>query len=167
MAIVFGTASRSAEVSRAVKSGRMRKIAAMLYTDDLTSPSEEIVRRHRLEIAAHFYPGALISHRSALEADISPGGKLHLTLPRAVAPVRKLPGLEIRIWRGPEPQAEDIRIPLGNGSGNDFRFWMHQFYLPRTRSRAPYHVCSAPIPSCASRARRWVMATASIWSFIS
>ncbi len=116
MAIVFGIASRSAEVSRAVKSGRMRKIAAMLYTDDLTSPSEEIVRRHRLEIAAHFYPGALISHRSALEADISPGGKLHLTLPRAVAPVRKLPGLEIRIWRGPEPQAEDTRIPLADGN---------------------------------------------------
>ena len=90
--------------------------ASKIYTDDLTSPPEEIVRRHRLEIAAHFYPGALISHRTALEgSNISPGGKFHLTVSRAVATVRKLPGLEIRIWRGPAPQADDTRTPLGDG----------------------------------------------------
>ena len=65
------------------------------------------------------------------------------------------------------PREKNLETGLGNGSGNDFRFWKHQFPLLRTRSRAPYHVGSAPIPSCASRARRWVMATASIWSFIS
>ncbi len=82
MAILFGSsdAARSGEISRAVKAGSMRKLASKLYSDDLTSPPEEIVRRYRLEIVAHFYPKALISHRSALEADISPGGKLHLTL---------------------------------------------------------------------------------------
>jgi len=59
----------------------MRKLASKTYTDNLTSPPEEVVRRHRLEIAAHFYPGALISHRSALEGgNISPGGKFHLTV---------------------------------------------------------------------------------------
>ena len=116
MAILFAIASRSAEIARAVKAGKLRKIAPKLYTDDLTSAPEEIVRRHRLEIAAHYYPSALISHRSALEGNVSPGGKLHLTLPGAVAPVRKLPGLEIRIWRGPAPQAEDARTPLGDGN---------------------------------------------------
>ncbi len=115
MAIIFASIARNPEVFRAVKAGRMRKLASKLYTDDLTSPADEIVRRHRLEIAAHFYPGALISHRSALEGNISPGGKLHLTLPNAVAPVRKLPGLEIRIWRGPAPQVGDARTPLVDG----------------------------------------------------
>ena len=115
MAIIFANASKSLEISRAVKAGRMRKLAPKLYTDDLTSPPEDIVRRHRLEIAAHFYPGALISHRSALEGNVSPGGKFHLTLPGAVAPVRRLPGLEIRIWRGPAPH-EDARTPLGDGN---------------------------------------------------
>ena len=95
----------------------MRKLASKIYTDDLTSPPEEVVRRHRLEIAAHFYPGAVISHRSALEGNnVSPAGKFHLTVPRAIAPVRKLPGLEIRIWRGPAPQANDARTPLGEGN---------------------------------------------------
>ena len=115
MAIIFAKASKALEVSRSVKAGKLRKLASKLYTDDLTSPAEEIVRRHRLEIAAHFYPGALISHRSALEGNVSPGGKLHLTLPNAVAPVRQLPGLEIRIWRGPLPQPDDARTPVGEG----------------------------------------------------
>jgi len=75
MAVIFANVSRALEVSRAVKAGRMRKLASKIYTDDLTSPPEEVVRRHRLEIAAHFYPGALISHRTALEgSNISPGG---------------------------------------------------------------------------------------------
>ena len=115
MAIIFTSTARNPEILRAVKAGKLRKLASKLYTDDLTSSAEEIVRRHRLEIAAHFYPGALISHRSALEGNVSPGGKLHLTLPNAVAPVRKLPGLEIRIWRGPAPQADDARTPVGEG----------------------------------------------------
>ncbi len=112
MALLFGTAERSAEISRAVKSGALRKLASKIYTDDLRSPPSEVMRRHRLEIIAHFYPDAVISHRSALEGNVSPAGKLHLTLPAAVAPVRELPGLEIRLWRGPAPQADDIRTPV-------------------------------------------------------
>jgi len=115
MAIIFASAARTLEISRAVKAGRMRKLASKLYADDITSAPEEIIRRHRHEIVAHFYPGALISHRSALEGNVSPGGKLHLTLPNAVAPVRELPGLEIRVWRGPAPQPDDARTPLGDG----------------------------------------------------
>jgi len=112
MALLFGTSERSAEISRAVKAGTLRKLASKLYTDDLRSPPSDVLRRHRLEIVAHFYPNAVISHRSALEGNISPAGKLHLTLPQAVAPVRELPGLEIRLWRGPAPQPDDIRTPV-------------------------------------------------------
>ena len=115
MAIIFAKASKALEISRSVKAGKLRKLASKLYTDDLISSPEDIVRRYRLEIAAHFYPGALISHRSALEGNVSPGGKLHLTMPKAVAPVRNLPGLEIRIWRGPAPQADDARTPVSDG----------------------------------------------------
>jgi len=112
MALLFGTSERSGEISRAVKAGTLRKLASKIYTDDLRSPPTDVMRRHRLEIAAHFYPGAVISHRSALEGNVSPAGKLHLTLPHAVAPVRELPGLEIRLWRGPAPQPDDIRTPV-------------------------------------------------------
>jgi len=115
MALFFGSADpvRSSEIARAVRAGKARKIATKIYTDDLKSPMEDIVRRHRLEIAAHFYPGAVISHRSAIEGNVSPGGKLHLTLPGAASPSRELPGLEIRIWRGPTAQPDDIRTTFG------------------------------------------------------
>lgn len=112
MALLFSTAARSGEITRAVKTGTLRKLATKIYTDDLRSPPEDILRRHRLEIVAHFYPGSIISHRSALEGNVSPAGKLHLTLPNAVAPVRELPGLELRLWRGPAAQPDDIRTPV-------------------------------------------------------
>jgi hypothetical protein len=112
MALVFGSASseRSRAISLDVKAGRLRKLAAKIYTDDLKTPPETIILRHRLEIAAHFYPGAVISHRSVLEAG-QPGasGRLHLTVAQAGGPVRSLPGLQIRLWQGPDPQPEDTR----------------------------------------------------------
>ena len=115
MAIIFASTARNPEILRAVKAGKLRKIASKIYTDELNLPPEELIRRHRHEIVAHFYPRAVISHRSALEGNVSPAGKIHLTLPRAVAPVRELPGLEIRVWRGPASQPGDARTPLGDG----------------------------------------------------
>ncbi|MDD2764923.1 MAG: Fic family protein [Opitutaceae bacterium] len=119
MAVFFGTSDpkQSNKISRAVTANKARKIAPKVYTDDLTTPIEDIVRRHRLEIVAHFYPGAVISHRSAIETNVSPRGKLHLTLPGAAQPKRILPGLEIRIWNGPAAQPDDIQTSFGTGMG--------------------------------------------------
>ncbi|MDF9827928.1 hypothetical protein M2447_002033 [Ereboglobus sp. PH5-10] len=116
MSLIFGSSDpiRSSKVARAVASGKLRKIATKIYTDDMTSPVETIVQRHRLEIIAHFYPGAVISHRSAIDNKPSPAGKLHVSVPDAVAPVRKLPGLEIRLWRGPAAQPDDIPVTFGD-----------------------------------------------------
>lgn len=51
----------------------------------------------------------MISHRSALEGSLSPAGKFHISLEQKVAPVRQVPGLEIRIWQGPQAQTDDVR----------------------------------------------------------
>lgn len=140
MALLFGTSNRqrSAEISRAVKAGKLRKLASKLYTDDLKSAAETIVQRNRLQIAAHFYPGAVISHRSALEGRVSPAGKLHLSIPRKGVPPRPLPGLEIRVWQGPEPLAGDIRTPLGDGlelfTASQARAVLENFQIARARA---------------------------------
>ena len=102
MAILFSTSERRSEIARAHKAKRIRKLASKVYTDDLRSPPEEIIRRHRFEIISRFYPGAVISHRSALEGQVSPTGRMHITVTHATTPVRVLPGLEIRIWQGVE-----------------------------------------------------------------
>lgn len=140
MAIIFGTSNRqrSAEISRAVKAGKLRKLASKLYTDDLKSPAETIVQRNRLQIVAHFYPGATISHRSALEGSVSPAGKLHVSLPKKGVPPRLLPGLEIRVWEGPPPLPSDIRTPLGDGlelfTASQQRAVLENFQIARART---------------------------------
>lgn len=149
MSIIFGSSSQAAKNFHGVKAGKLRKLASKIYTDDLRSPPEEIIRRHRLEIAAHFYPGAVISHRSALEGGrVSPAGKFHLTLPGAVAPIRKLPGLEIRLWRGPASQPEDTRIPFDQigevFSGSQERALLENLQIARAREGDEPKIFSAP-----------------------
>lgn len=142
MALIYGSGDpqRSGEISRKVKAGKLRKLATKLYTDDLRTDPAEIIRRHRLEIAAHFYPDAVISHRSALErSTLSPGGKLHISLPQKVAPVRKLPGLEIRIWEGPAAQPSDSRTTVkDDGRGlymaSQARALLENFQIARARA---------------------------------
>jgi len=60
MAIYFGSTDSkiSGALGRAVKAGKMRRIASRIYTDDLKVAVEDLVRRHRWEILAHFYPGS-------------------------------------------------------------------------------------------------------------
>jgi len=140
MTLIYGSSDsvRSSEISRAVKAGKLRKLASKLYTDDLRTEAEEIIRRNRLEIAAHFYPDAVMSHRTALEGGrVSPAGKLHLTVPRNAAASRKLPGLEIRVWKGPGRQSEDIRNTVGEGLeiyiASQARAVLENFQIARAR----------------------------------
>ena len=57
----------SAEVSRRVAQGRLRKLASRLYTRDLHTESEALVRRNLWDVVAGYFPGALVADRTALE----------------------------------------------------------------------------------------------------
>jgi hypothetical protein len=150
MALIFGTSDRqrSAEISRAVKAGKLRKLASKLYTDDLKTAPATIIQRNRLLIAAYFYPGAVLSHRSALEGGgVSPAGKLHLSVARKGVPPRKLPGLEIRAWQGPRAQGTDIRTPLDDGleifTASQQRAVLENFQIARARANDEAKTLSA------------------------
>ncbi len=79
--IVFGSAStrESTAISRDVRAGRLRRIAPKLYTTNLIDPPESIIRRHLYRILSHYYPKAVVSHRSALEGGVSRDDTLFLT----------------------------------------------------------------------------------------
>ena len=62
-----------------------------------------------LSIAAALVPNGVISHRSALDGGSVPGGMLHMTGTRRQE--FELPGLTIRVRRGPGPLPDDARIP--------------------------------------------------------
>jgi len=95
----------SREVSRAVKAGRLRKLASRLYTRNLTDTPETIVRRNLWNIVAGYFPGALIADRTALENVPADDGSICLITEHGNDV--KLPGLVLRTRRGAGPLPSD------------------------------------------------------------
>lgn len=95
------------QLRRLAHAGKLRKIYTGLYTDDLKAPLARITQREAFAIAAILAPGAVISHRSALNS--APSTVLHLT-----GPVRRdveVEGLSLLVHQGRGPLATDISIP--------------------------------------------------------
>lgn len=100
--IIFGSSDTriSEAISRRVRSGELRKLAGRIYTPNLADDPEAIIRRNLYVILGQLYPGAVISHRSALEGGLTDNNTLFLTYKytRKVS----LPGVTLRFLEGPE-----------------------------------------------------------------
>jgi hypothetical protein len=101
--------AKRAQLSRQAQAGRLRRLHEGIYTDDLASPPEAIMRREHLALAALLVPEGLVSHRSALEPGLTAKGELFMTGPyrRRLA----LPGATFNIQKGTGRQIDDIRVP--------------------------------------------------------
>ena len=101
-------------LQRLAKHGQLRRIHAGIYTNDMVQPLEAIVRRELYTLCSQVAPGSIISHRSALESRRpTAAGNLFLT-----GPYRRdfdLPGMKLRIAKGPGPLDSDIKIPTFGG----------------------------------------------------
>lgn len=95
-------------VSRAVKRQELRKLGPRLYTNNLTDPLEEVVRRNLWPLVGLLFPDTVVSYRTALEAKPTAAGTVFLTgsYERTVV----LPGLRIRQLKGPGPLEGDTRF---------------------------------------------------------
>jgi len=98
--IVFGSSDSrvSQSIRRAVLNGELRKLAPRLYTSNLKDTPERIIKHHLYHILGEFYPGAVLSHCTALDGGPSPEGTIILTYKytKRIA----LPGLKIRLIKG-------------------------------------------------------------------
>jgi hypothetical protein len=103
-AFVSDTATSRA-VSRAVKAGKLRKLASRLYSRNFTDAPEVIVRRNLWQIVSGYFPGGLIADRTALENAPADDGSVCLVAERHgdVA----LPGLVLRSRKGIPPLDSD------------------------------------------------------------
>ena len=81
-------------VHRAVKSGKLRKLASRLYTWNFDDPPEDLVRRHIWDIVAGLFPDALVADRTALEN--APAGDGSVCLISKSTRNIKLPGHVLR-----------------------------------------------------------------------
>lgn len=129
-AFVSGTAI-SREVSRAVKAGRLRKLASRLYTRNLTDTPEAVVRRNLWNIVAGYFPGALIADRTALENAPAEDGSVCLVAERGNDV--KLPGLVLRPRRGIGPLPTDRPFIAGLVLSSTARAYLDNMRASRAR----------------------------------
>ena len=121
----------SRAVSRAVKAGKLRKLASRLYTRNLDDAPEAVVRRNLWGIVAGYFPGALIADRTAFEAAPASDGSLCLVSERGRTV--ELPGVVLRPRRGPERVASDMPFVEGLYLSSRTRAYLENMRPSRAR----------------------------------
>lgn len=109
--VFLSDAKISAQVSGAAKRGKVAKIGPRLYTTRVSDPPAVVVRAHLWDIVQLLFPGLVVGYRTALHTKPTTEGKIFLVGP--YARTVKLPGLSIRVLRGPGILSGDI--PYGGG----------------------------------------------------
>ena len=89
------------QISKLEKAGKLKKIAARIYSPNFTDSPETIVRRNLFTILGKLYPGSLLSHRSALE--FKPTSADHIFITFTYTKKISLPGISLRIMEGHGP----------------------------------------------------------------
>jgi fido (protein-threonine AMPylation protein) len=89
----------SKQISRLEKAGKLRKISSRVYTPNFSESIETIIRRNLYSIMGKLYPGAILSHRSALEFQPTSSGHIFLTY--TYTKKINLPGITLRFMEGP------------------------------------------------------------------
>lgn len=105
--IIFGTSENKASkrLRRLLRAGKVRKIAPRLYTTNLADTPAKVVRDNLYEILGGLFPNAVLSHRTALEG--KPTAKWEVFLTGAYSRTVVLPGLTVRLLKGPRAGAAD------------------------------------------------------------
>ncbi len=103
--LVFSDRRASASISRLVKKGKLKKLLPRVYTSNFVDPPEQVVKRHIFAILGRMYPGAVVSHRTALEGAPAPDGTIVLSYKYTKKVT--LPGFIVRLIKGPGPTERD------------------------------------------------------------
>lgn len=107
MAEVFvSTSAMTKAVGRAVRAGKARKIGPRLYTTSVSSPPDEVIRRNLWRVVDLMAPQTVIGFRTAIEMVPSRDNTLFLT--GSGRHRIDLPGLRLRIAKGPGPLPGDM-----------------------------------------------------------
>jgi hypothetical protein len=106
--VFASNAALSTRVTRTARRGELRRIHGRIYTANLTDPLEEVVQRNRWQVVDLLFPGAVVSHRSALApAPHEVGAESTLFLSGGYDRIIRLPGLRVRQMAAPGPLPGD------------------------------------------------------------
>jgi hypothetical protein len=95
-------------VQRRLAAGQLKQVAKGFASSLPKEDWPALVARHRPRVLAAFFPGTVVSFRSAFDGGAPSQGKVFLvgTYRRNV----ELPGLTVEVWKGPPPQAGDSQM---------------------------------------------------------
>jgi Fic family protein len=129
--IIFGSSDStiSKRISQLEKEGKIRKLTSKVYTGNLEDEPEKIIRRNLFSILGHLYPGAVLSHRSAIE--FKPTSSGHLFLTYKYTKKSKLLGITIRFLEGNGAIEGDNEIANGLYAAQKERAFLENFQLSR------------------------------------
>ncbi|MFC1498488.1 Fic family protein [Verrucomicrobiota bacterium] len=135
--IVFGSSNKaeSQRISRGIRAGDLRKLIPRIYTSNLVDSNETIVKRNLYPILGKLFPGALLSHRSALEGGPTETGHIFLTYKYSKRVC--LPGFTIHLLKGVAPLEDDMPFVEGMFLSSPHRAFMENLQISRSRSSAP------------------------------
>jgi hypothetical protein len=105
--VFFSSTATSRAVRALLREGRIRQISGRLYTKNLDDPLEDITRRRVWDIAAGFFPGAVIVDRTAFEPRPA-GQEGSIFLCSETRRITRLPGLVLNCRSGPGPAPGDL-----------------------------------------------------------
>lgn len=110
MALFFGggSAAERQAISRGVKTRKLAKLFAGIYTDERDRDPAPIIRENIWEIAAHLFPGGVISHRTALDPRPTPEGFFYVTHNRTQK--FEIHGITMVEMKGPGPIEGDKKM---------------------------------------------------------
>ena len=95
----------SQALHRGVKAGQLIKLATRVYTSNLKDTPENIVKRNLYHILGNLFPGAVLSHRTALEGGPSAEGLIVLSYKYSKPYL--LPGFRVHLMKGHGPLEGD------------------------------------------------------------
>jgi Fic/DOC family len=130
--VFFSNTADSRTIRGLLKAGRVRHVAARIYTKNLDDPLEQVVRRRVWDVAAGMFPGAVIADRTAFEMKPA-GSEGSVFLCSHTTRVVRLPGLVLNCRRGPGPVRGDQTFL---GEGLYLSSWPRRFLDNMRASRA-------------------------------
>jgi len=98
----------SAIIAKGVGAKELRPLGLKLYTSNFTDDDETIVRRNLWRVVGLLTPGSVISYRTALAGKPSEDHSVFLVGDSNY--IRDLPGLRLRVSKGPGPQQGDLQF---------------------------------------------------------
>jgi len=106
--IIFASSdsSTSKRIRHQLDANRIRKLIPRVYTSNFSDDDEVIIDRNKWIIIGHLFPGAILSHRSALEGGPTPDGHIFLTYKQSKNV--KYPGLTVHLLSGPSATDQDM-----------------------------------------------------------